>query len=234
MIAFRDVTVEVAVPGAPGQPFVPRTILDDVTLDLPERRVAVVGANGSGKSTLLRLVNGLAVASRGTVSVDGLDPARQGRDVRRRVGFVFTDPLSQLVMPTAIEDVELSLRRTVRDRAARRERAASLLAERGLAAVAEQSVYDLSGGERQLVALVAVLAVEPQIIVADEPTTLLDLRNRLAFGRVLDALPQQVVVATHDLDLARRFERVVVIDGGRVAADGTPGEAIGFYERLMA
>lgn len=234
MISFRDVTVEVGVPGPPGRPIVTRTILDSITLELPQRRVAVIGANGSGKSTLLRLVNGLASASSGSVLVDGLDPAQQGRDVRRRVGFVFTDPLSQLVMPTAIEDVELSLRRTVRDRTARRERAASLLAERGLEAVAGQSVYDLSGGERQLVALTAVLAVEPAIIVADEPTTLLDLRNRTSFAQALDDLPQQVVVATHDLDLAGRFERVIVIDQGKVVADGQAGDAIGFYRRLMA
>lgn len=234
MISFADVVVRVQVPGPPGGPFVARTILDQVSLDLPEQRVAVVGANGSGKSTLLRLVNGLTPASSGGVRVDGLDPARQGREVRRRVGFVFTDPLSQLVMPTAVEDVELSLRRTVPDRATRRRQAHGLLAARGLAGVADQSVHDLSGGERQLVALVAVLAVEPTIVVADEPTTLLDLRNRLALRRVLAGLPQQLLVATHDLDLARDFDRVVVVEAGRVVADGAPPEAIGFYERLMA
>ena len=234
MISFTDVVVRVEVPGSPGRPFESRTILDGVTLDLRERRIAVVGANGSGKSTLLRLVNGFTLATSGAVLVDGVDPARHGREVRRRVGFVFTDPLSQLVMPTAAEDVELSLRRTVRDRAIRRERALTLLAERGLAGVAEQSVHDLSGGERQLVALVAVLAVEPAILVADEPTTLLDLRNRLALARVLAELPQQVVVATHDLDLARGFERVVVVDAGRIVADGSPEATLRFYERLMA
>lgn len=234
MIAFDDVVVQVEVPGPPGRAYQPRTILDQVSLTLPEQRVAVIGANGSGKSTLLRLVNGLVAPTRGVVSVDGLDPVRHGRDVRRRVGFIFTDPLSQLVMPTPLEDVELSLRRSIRDRGARRDRARALLADRGLAGVAEQSVYDLSGGERQLVALTAVLAVEPTIVVADEPTTLLDLRNRLALHRVLADLPQQLVVATHDLDLARAFERVVVIDGGRVVADGAPGEAVAFYERLMA
>lgn len=234
MISFDRVSVRVPVAGAPGHREGTRTILDEVTLDLAEHRVAVIGVNGSGKSTLLRLVNGLSLATQGVVRVDGLDPARQGREVRRRVGFVFTDPLSQLVMPTAVEDVELSLRRTIRDRAARRQEALALLGARGLAAVAEQSVYDLSGGERQLVALVAVLAVEPAVLVADEPTTLLDLRNRLAFRRVLADLPQQVVVATHDLGLAREFERVVVVDEGRVVADGVPDEAIAFYERLMA
>ena len=234
MIALSSVSVRVPVPLAPGQGWGTRTLLDDLTLDLPERRIALVGANGSGKSTLLRLLNGLVLASEGTVTVDGIDPVTDGKAVRRRVGFVFTDPLSQLVMPTPLEDVELSLRRTVRDRTQRREAARALLAARGLEHVAEQSIYDLSGGERQLVALTAVLAVEPAVLVADEPTTLLDLRNRLALRRVLADLDQQVVLATHDLDLARDADRVLVVDSGRIVADGAPAEAIAHYEAMMA
>jgi len=234
MIQLQGVSVRVPVPGAPGQGWGTRTLLEDITLDLPERRVAFVGANGSGKSTLLRLLNGLVVASSGRVLVDGLDPASDGKGVRRRVGFVFTDPLSQLVMPTPLEDVELSLRRTIRDRSQRRDAARALLAARGLDHVAEQSIYDLSGGERQLAALTAVLAVDPAILVADEPTTLLDLRNRLVLRRVLTELDQQVVLATHDLDLAADADRVLVVDGGHIVADGAPGEAIAHYEAMMA
>ncbi len=234
MIHLQGVSVRVPVPGAPGQGWTTRTLLDDITLDLPERRVAFIGANGSGKSTLLRLLNGRVVASTGRVLVDGLDPASDGKGVRRKVGFVFTDPLSQLVMPTPLEDVELSLRRTIRDRTQRRDAARALLAARGLEHVAEQSIYDLSGGERQLAALTAVLAIEPAILVADEPTTLLDLRNRLALRRVFAELPQQLVIATHDLDLALDADRVLVVEGGRIVADGTPAETIRHYEALMA
>lgn len=234
MIQLQGVSLRVPVPGAPGQGWGTRTLLDDITLDLPERRVAFVGANGSGKSTLLRLLNGLITASTGRVLVDGLDPAADGRGVRKRVGFVFTDPLSQLVMPTPLEDVELSLRRTIRDRTQRRDAARTLLEARGLGHVAEQSIYDLSGGERQLAALTAVLAVEPAVLVADEPTTLLDLRNRLALRRVLATLDQQVILATHDLDLATDADRVLVVDGGRIVADGTPAETIRHYEMMMA
>lgn len=234
MIQLQGVCVRVPVPGAPGQAWGTRTLLDDISLDLPERRVAFVGANGSGKSTLLRLLNGLITASTGRVLVDGLDPAADGHGVRKRVGFVFTDPLSQLVMPTPLEDVELSLRRTIRDRTQRRDAARALLEARGLGHVAEQSIYDLSGGERQLAALTAVLAVEPAVLVADEPTTLLDLRNRLTLRRVLATLDQQVILATHDLDLATDADRVLVVDGGRIVADGTPAETIRHYETMMA
>ena len=88
-------------------------ILEPTTLSLTEQRIGLIGANGSGKSTLVRLVNGLVTPTSGRVLVDGVDVAREGAAVRRRVGFCFTDPSAQLVMPTCVEDVELSLRRSV-------------------------------------------------------------------------------------------------------------------------
>ncbi len=230
MIELREVGV--TVPGAaPG--IAPRVLLEDVTLTLTEARIAVIGANGSGKSTLLRLLNGLILPSRGRVRVDGLDTATDGSAVRRRVGFVFTDPLAQLVMPTPIEDVELSLRRTV-SRTERRTRAAELLVAYGLGHLQHSSVYDLSGGERQLVALVSVLAVDPKIVVADEPTTLLDLRNRNRIRDELARLEQQLIVATHDLELAQDADRVLVVEGGRIVADGPPDTAIAAYVELVS
>lgn len=229
MITLTGVAVRVAVPGSAAA----KVLLDEVDLEFTERRVALIGANGSGKSTLLRLLNGLIVPSVGTVTVDGHDTRTAAARVRRLVGFTFTDPLSQLVLPTPLDDVELSLRSRVRNRAERRTRALDWLARYGLAEVAEHSIYDLSGGERQLAALVSVLAVEPAVLVCDEPTTLLDLRNRNLVAGVLAALPHQVIVATHDLDLASRAERVLLLEGGRVVADGEPAEVIARYRGLM-
>lgn len=211
-----------------------RTIVGPLDLTLRERRVTVVGANGSGKSTLLRLLNGLVLPSRGTVRVDGLDTGRDGSAVRRRVAFGFTDPLSQLVMPTGREDVELSLRRTHRGRAERAAAADRVLDRFGLADLGDRSVYDLSGGERQLLALAVVLATDPAVLVLDEPTTLLDRRNTLLLRRTLESLPQTVVVATHDLDLALEADRTLVVDRARVVFDGPPREAVERYVALTA
>jgi len=233
VIELKGVRVEVAVPRA-GAPAAVRTLLDGIDLVLAERRIGVIGANGSGKSTLLRLLNGLVLPSAGRVLVDGLDTREDGRKVRQRVGFVFTDPLAQLVMATPADDIELSLRRSIRDRDARRQRAEELLAARGLGDLADQSVYDLSGGERQLVALTSILATGPATIVADEPTTLLDLRNRELIREALASLDQQLVLATHDLEMARGMDRIVVIDGGRVVADGAPDASIDRYVARMA
>lgn len=230
MITLREVSVVVP---AVRRGEADRALLSDITLDLAERRIAVVGANGSGKSTLLRLLNGLRQPTSGTVRVGTLDTVRNSKEVRGRVGFVFTDPLAQLLMSTPIEDVELSLRGIVKDRGLRSVRAQELLDARGLGHLAHQSIYDLSGGERQLVALTSVLAVEPSILVADEPTTLLDLRNKRALRRVFEALDQQIIFSTHDLDFASDADRVLVVDGGRIVADGQPAEALAHYEAAM-
>ena len=228
-IVFSGVTVEVQRPDGTS-----RSLLTDVTADLAEHRIAVVGPNGSGKSTLLKLVNGLMTPTRGSVTVQGIDVASAPRRVRRVVGFIFTDPAAQLVMSTPVDDVELSLRRMIKNRGERRERASALLAERGLAHVQDQSIHDLSGGERQLVSLTSVLAIEPEIIVADEPTTLLDLRNRNLLRRTFASLPQQMIISTHDLELAATCERVLAVEGGRIVDDGTAAEVLPRYRERMA
>lgn len=204
-------------------------ILRETTLTLTEQRVALIGANGSGKSTLARLLNGLVTPTSGTVTVDGLDTVSDGRAVRRRVGFVFTDPSAQLVMPTVVEDVALSLRRTHRDKAERKEAALRVLETFGLRELADRSVHTLSGGQRQLLALAGVLATDPDVLVADEPTTLLDLANSRMIADLLFSLPQQLVLLTHDLDLAARCDRALVLDGGRVVHDGSAADAVAHY-----
>jgi len=211
-----------------------RAVLSDVDLSLAERRVAFVGANGSGKSTLARMINGLVLPGTGRVRVDGLDPSRHGRAVRRRVGFIFTNPDSQIVMPTAGEDVAFSLRRSGLSAKERARRAAEVLAEHGLEGYADHPAHQLSGGQKQLLALCSMLVLEPGVLVCDEPTTLLDLRNTRHFVEVLAQLPQQVVLVTHDLDLLGDFDRVVVLDEGRVVADDEPGSAVPFYRKLVS
>ncbi|ALO68498.1 cobalt ABC transporter ATP-binding protein [Arthrobacter alpinus] len=209
-----------------------KQILAPLSLTLSEQRIAVIGANGSGKSTLLRLLNGLLLPTTGTVSVNGRSTHTDAPAVRRSVGFVFTDPLSQLVMPTPQEDLELSLRRQKLGKKERRDKALAILGSYGLEHLAQSSIYELSGGERQLTALATVLAVDPDILVLDEPSTLLDLRNTRQLMQRLTALPQQVIMSTHDLSLAASFDRALVIDQGQVAFDGDPHQAIAAYREL--
>jgi biotin transport system ATP-binding protein len=209
-----------------------REVLREVSVTLAEHRVGVVGANGSGKSTFARLLNGLVVPASGTVTVDGLSTAEQAKEVRRRVGFCFTDPDAQIVMPTVQEDVAFGLRKRLpKDEVARRVTAA--LAAYGLADHADHPTHLLSGGQKQLLALASVLVTEPSILVLDEPTTLLDLRNTRMVADTVAALDQQVVMVTHDLDLLEDFDRVLVFDEGRLTHDGAPAEALAHYRALM-
>ncbi|RVW09731.1 ABC transporter ATP-binding protein [Prescottella agglutinans] len=210
-----------------------RTVLAGIDLTLTEARVGIIGANGSGKSTLARMINGLVTPTSGAVTVDGVDTARKGRQVRRKVGFVFTDPDHQIVMPTVSEDIAFSLRRSSLSKSERADRVAQVLADFGLAGHADHPTHLLSGGQKQLLALAAVMVTEPDVIVADEPTTLLDLRNARLMRSTLAGLRQQLVVVTHHLDLLDDFDRVIVIDGGRVAADGAPADAIAHYRELI-
>jgi len=211
-----------------------REVLRGVTLTLTEPRVGIIGANGSGKSTLARLVNGLVTPTEGRVLVDGLDVAVDGAAVRRRVGFIFPDPDAQIVMPTVAEDVAFSLRRRKLGRAETARQVREVLGRFNLQDHADHPAHLLSSGQKQLLALAAILVTEPSVLVCDEPTTLLDLRNSRHVTTLLEALPQQVVLVTHHLELVEHWERVVVIDAGEVVADGPGRDAVAAYRALMS
>ena len=209
-------------------------VLEDINLTLTEQRIGIIGQNGGGKSTLTRLINGLGEPSEGTVTVDQMDVAKQGKKVREKVGFVFSDAENQIVMPNVRDDVAFSLRRFKLPKHERLARVDATLERFGLAEFAERSPHTLSGGQKQLLALAAVMVIDPILIIADEPTTLLDLRNRDRIKREFARLEQQLIVVTHDLDFLRDFDRVICIDNHRIAADGRPAEVIDFYQDLMA
>lgn len=230
-----------------------RRILKDVSLQFTAKRTAVLGLNGSGKSTLLGLFNGLTHPDEGIVRVNGVDtletPSRGSKGASSRagsqgafegVGMLFAQPEAQLIMPTVVEDIDLSLRRAAAVEGSalsseqRRERIRELLRERGLERLEDQSVFTLSGGEKQLVALTSVLAARPQILLLDEPTTLLDLRNRARLLKHLESLDQMLVLSTHDLDLAASCDEAVIIHDGRLLAQGDAEQLVQQYRTWCA
>ena len=219
LIEFKNIFVE-----REGRP-----ILGDLSLSLSERRIGIMGPNGSGKSTFIRLINGLLLPKRGQICVDGLDTRLEVEKIRRKVGFVFQNPDNQIVFPIVSEDIEFGLKRRIPESSMRHQRMLEALDQLGVLHLQNRSIHTLSGGERQLVALAGVLATTPEILVFDEPTTQLDLRLRNRFEQHLSALPQPALIVSHDLELMRTMDRVLVIVEGRLAFDGVPADATAWY-----
>lgn len=210
-------------------------VLHDVTLDLDARTIAVIGENGSGKSTFARLLGGLVPASAGGLRILGLDPARQAADLRRRIAVVFSNPDAQIIMPTVAEDVAFSLRADRLGREATAARVADALDRFGLTELADRPSHDLSGGQKQLLALCGAFVRRPELVIADEPTAYLDARNaRRVADHLLEDAGHRLVLVTHDLALAARCDTAVLFAGGTVAAIGSPGDVVAAYERLLA
>jgi len=203
-------------------------------LVLEEQRVAIAGLNGSGKSTLLRLINGLVTPTRGRVTVDGIDAAKEPRTVRRRVGFIFQNPDNQIVYPIVSEDIQFGLKNIGVAKSELPALAMKALSRLGIEHLAERQSHLLSGGEKQLVALAAVLAMAPATVLFDEPTSGLDLLNRNRVRDVLLGLGEQAIVATHDLGIVSAFDRMLVLDQGEIIMDRDPASAIAAYEARCA
>lgn len=205
-------------------------VLHELDLDLDARTVAVIGDNGSGKSTLARVVGGLVAPSSGTARVLRLDPLRDAAELRRRVAIVFSNPDAQIIMPTVAEDVAFSLRGERMSRAERADRVAAALARFGLADLGDRSAHDLSGGQKQLLALCGAFVRGPELVVADEPTAYLDGRNaRIVADHLFADTGHRLLLVTHDLALAERCDAAVHVAGGRVVAVGEARDVVQSY-----
>lgn len=208
-----------------------RTVLQDLDLSLEEHRIGLIGVNGAGKSSIARLINGLLTPTEGEVWIDGLNIQANLKAVRQRVAFLFQNPDNQIVFPVVEEDLAFGLKHLLPDPASRQARIQAVLASLEMAELASRPVQQLSGGQKQLVSLAGALCREPDLMVLDEPTAQLDLRYRNRLEQIMMDLPQQLIVLTHDLRLLHNFDRVLVIDKGRVVHDATPQAAINWYER---
>jgi biotin transport system ATP-binding protein len=203
--------------------------LSDLSLELTGKSIAVIGANGSGKSTFARLLNGLVKPTTGRVTIGGELPSTKA------AGFVFSNPDLQVVMPTVYEDVAFSLSAEKLSKDEVRIRTEAALTEVGILELQESSCYVLSSGQKQLLALASTLVRKPRLLIADEPTTLLDLPNTKRITKLLHEIDvEQLVVVTHDLELAATCDEVVWFEAGRVRLLGKPKNVIAEYRKAFA
>ena len=195
----------------------------------PGEYVGVVGPNGGGKSTLVRLMNGLLRPDSGRVLVSGHDPATQPFEVRRHVGILFQNPDNGLVAPFVEDDVAFGLENLGVPRPQMRDRVAAAIRAVGLEGYERREPHTLSGGEKQRVALAGLLAVEPEILVLDEPTSMLDPVGRMEVLERLEGLRTEKTIlhVTHHLEELVNADRILVLNGGELVADESP-------ERLLS
>ena len=199
-----------------------QTVLHDLDLSITQHRVAIVGRNGSGKSTLARLIKGILRPSSGTVRLYGRDPAKRDFDSLSVAGFLFQNSDHQILCPNVFEEIAFGLSENGTSSKRIDSTVMALLQHYGIADWRDRAVATLSEGQRRLVCLLAVLIMQPKVILLDEPFNGLDIPTRNRLKRFIADLPHQVLMITHDIDSLNDFDRVLWIEKGRIHADGRP------------
>jgi energy-coupling factor transport system ATP-binding protein len=213
--------------------------LNGINLDIPAGEfIAIIGANGSGKSTLARHLNALLLPTSGKCIVDGLDTTEEQNlwDIRQHVGMVFQNPDNQIVAAIVEEDVAFGPENIGVPGPEIRERVDRALAAVGMSDYSKHAPHLLSGGQKQRIAIAGVLALEPRVIVLDEPTAMLDPQGRQEIVRTVKKLNKEkgitIVYITHYMTEALEADRVVVMEKGHIRFSGTPHEVFSRVDEL--
>lgn len=200
-----------------------RPVLNNISFEIDKNEpVGLIGANGAGKSTLLKLMVGLAEGYDGDIYIDGMEPVKKNLpEIRRKTGYVFQDSDSQLFMPDVYSETAFALRNygISEDEADRRIN--EVLDKLGIMHLKDRQIYKLSGGEKKIVSLAVVMAMDAEIMLMDEPTIALDPGNRRKLINILNKYDGLKIIASHDLDMIMETcRRTILISEGRIAADG--------------
>ncbi|PIB26173.1 cobalt ABC transporter [Amylibacter kogurei] len=206
-----------------------KAVLNNVSFHADEKRIGLIGANGSGKSTLARVILGLLQINSGELRVHGVDIWKDRKAALKTVGMLFQNPDHQIIFPTCEEEIAFGLTQLGQSKEKARRAALEILARFGRADWASRSTHDLSQGQRHFLCLLSVLVMQPKLLVFDEPYAGLDLPTSIQLHRSIDALEQQVVLITHDMDVLADFDRVIWLDHGEIAGDGKPSDIIPKY-----
>ena len=212
MIEFRNVTFSYGE--AP--------VVENLSFSIKKgETVGLIGANGAGKSTIMKLMLGLITGS-GEIKVDGLPMNKENLgEIRKKVGFVLQDSDNQMFMPTVYEDMIFGPRNYGLSKEETDRRVDAVLAQLGLQSLKHRHNHKISGGEKRMAAIATILAMEPEMILMDEPSTALDPVNRRTVINTINRLPQTKLIASHDLDMILdTCQRVILLSHGAIVADG--------------
>jgi len=213
-----------------------RPVIEDLSFRIERgESVGLIGANGAGKSTVMKLLLGL-LSGEGKILVDGIEVNRASLSaVRRRLGFVLQNSDNQMFMPTVYEDMIFAPLNYGLSREEAERRVDAVLQQLGLQELKHRHNHRISGGEKRMAAIATILAMEPEVILMDEPSSALDPCNRRLVINTIRALPQTKLITSHDLDMILdTCRRVILLDRGRIVADGPAEEILRNKELLEA
>ncbi|MGN0999516.1 MAG: energy-coupling factor ABC transporter ATP-binding protein [Faecousia sp.] len=199
-----------------------KSVVDNLSFTIGKgETVGLIGANGAGKSTIMKLLLGL-LSGKGQITVDGLPLTKENLPViRQKIGFVLQDSDNQMFMPTVYEDMIFGPRNYGLSKEETEHRVDTVLNQLGLQGLKHRYNHKISGGEKRMAAIATILAMEPEMILMDEPTTALDPVNRRTVINTINRLPQTKLIASHDLDMILdTCQRVILLSHGTIVADG--------------
>ena len=213
-----------------------RAILEHISFKIDEgEAVGLIGANGAGKSTLMKILLGLLKAE-GTITVGGKEVCEKNlKEIRKTLGFVFQNSDNQMFMPTVVEDITFGLVNYGIRKDEAEVKADKILESLNIKDLKSRHNHTLSGGEKRMAAIATVLAMEPKVLLMDEPTSTLDPYNRRQVINIVNALPQTKIITSHDLDMILdTCSRVILLSDGKIVADGPAEQILKDQELLEA
>ena len=201
-------------------------ILRSVSFHSDAKRIAILGRNGSGKSTLSRLICGLDRPNQGVIRINDIDVYADRRAALNTVGMIFQNPDHQIIFPTVIEEMAFGLTQMGVEKPVADQRAMSYLAKFGKSDWRDRAISTLSQGQKKLLCLMAILAMEPKVIILDEPLAALDIPTQRQLTTILQSLPQTLIYITHDTAPIQHYDVAIWLEQGQVVETGSPDTVV--------
>lgn len=214
-----------------------QAIIKNFSLEIaPQESLAIIGTNGAGKSTLLKLIATILLPDSGTITIEEMISNEKNLStLRKKIGFIFQNPDDQLFMPTAYDDISFGLKNYGDDQLTIEEKTNKILVALNISHLRNKPPHKLSGGEKRSVALASVMVMQPQIMLFDEPTAFLDLKQRRQLIKMVNDLALTKITVTHDLDFVdKTCNRVIILQAGKIFADGTPQEILNNHKLMSS
>lgn len=223
VINLKDVSFE----------FETHRVLDQINLNISEHRIGIIGVNGSGKSTLARLISGLIAPTSGSIRLNKIDVFKDRKAALKTVGIIFQNPDHQIIFPTCVEEISFGLIQQGMTRIEAEKKSKQFLLKFDKSNWSDELAHNLSQGQRHFLCLISVLAMEPDVIILDEPYAGLDLPTSIKLKNTIKKLNQQIVMITHDREILEDFERILWIDNGKIVRDGSFENVMPDFEKEM-